>query len=271
MGSHRNLGERHVSILDDHDHVIGVKIRFSSEAASEQQIVAGVALQLFTLGIPCIYYGTEQSFAGPEESERVFLPAWKGGDHADRYLREAMFGPLHPRRSGLGGLQSTDAFDEQLPGFGPFGTAGAHCFDPNFPIYRRIAALAAVRKAFPVLRQGRQYERPISLFNGPFFVRGTGELVAWSRILSDEEALCVVNAHGNEPRGGDILVDASLNPESGEMTVIANTAEAAAGSAAGVSHPVGSAVSIKRLVDGTAYVEIRNLPPSEVLVLVNHP
>jgi glycosidase len=104
MGSHRNLGQRHVSILDDHDHVFGVKIRFSSEAASEQQVVAGVALQLFTLGIPCIYYGTEQSFAGPEESERVFLPGWKAGDHADRYLREAMFGPLHPRRSGLGGL-----------------------------------------------------------------------------------------------------------------------------------------------------------------------
>lgn len=271
MGSHRNLGERHVSILDDHDHVFGVKIRFSSEAASEQQVVAGVALQLFTLGIPCIYYGTEQSFAGPEESERIFLPAWKGGDHADRYLREAMFGPLHPRRSGFGGLQSTDALDEQLPGFGPFGTAGAHCFDSNFPTYRRIAALAAVRKAFPVLRQGRQYARPISLFNGPFFVHGPGELVAWSRILSDEEALCVVNAHGNDPRGGDILVDSSLNPESGKMTVIVNTAEAAAGSAAGVSHPVGSSVPVNRLVDRTAYVEIRNLPPSEVLVLVNHP
>lgn len=271
MGSHRNLGERHVSILDDHDHVFGQKIRFSSEAASEQQVVAGVALQLFTLGIPCIYYGTEQSFAGPEESERVFLPAWKGGNHADRYLREAMFGPLHPRRSGLEGLQSTNSFDEQLPGFGPFGTAGAHCFDASFSTYRRIAALAAVRKAFPVLRQGRQYERPISLFNGPFFVRGPGELVAWSRILSDEEALCIINAHGNEPRGGDILVDASLNPESTQMTVIANTVEAAAGSAAGVPHPVGSPVPIKRLADGTAYVEIRNLPPSEVLVLVNHP
>ncbi|WP_416669819.1 alpha-amylase family glycosyl hydrolase [Egbenema bharatensis] len=63
MGSHRNIGRRHVSILDDHDHVFGEKIRFSSEAASEHQVIAGVALQLFTLGIPCIYAGTEQALA----------------------------------------------------------------------------------------------------------------------------------------------------------------------------------------------------------------
>jgi glycosidase len=271
MGSHRNLGQRHVSILDDHDHVFGAKIRFSSEAATEQQVVAGVALQLFSLGIPCIYYGTEQSLAGPEESERVFLPGWKGGDHADRYLREAMFGPRHPRFAGWEGVPPDGGLDPELPGFGPFGTAGAHCFDPDFATYRRIAALAAVRKKFPVLRQGRQYVRPISIFNGPLAVRGPGEIVAWSRILSDEEALCVVNAHGTQGRGGDVLVDAALNPQDSAMTVIANTAQTAAQSAAGVAQPIGSRLPVRRLPDRTAFVEIRNLPPSEVLVLVNHP
>ena len=54
--------------------MFGAKIRFSAEAATEHQVVAGVALQLFTLGIPCIYYGTEQAFAGPEPAERAFLP-----------------------------------------------------------------------------------------------------------------------------------------------------------------------------------------------------
>ena len=271
MGSHRNLGQRHVSILDDHDHVFGAKIRFSSEAATEQQVVAGVALQLFTLGIPCIYYGTEQSLAGPEESERAFLPGWKGGDHADRYLREAMFGPRHPRCAGLEGVPPDGSLDPELPGFGPFGTAGAHCFDPDFATYRRIAALAAVRKEFPVLRQGRQYVRPSSIFNGPLVVRGPGEIVAWSRMLSDEEALCVVNAHGTQMRGGDVLVDAALNSQGGEMTVIANTAETAEQSAGGIEQPIGSRLPVRRLPDGTAFVEIRNLPPSEVLVLVNHP
>jgi glycosidase len=271
MGSHRNLGQHHVSILDDHDHVFGAKIRFSSEAATEQQVVAGVALQLFSLGIPCIYYGTEQSLAGPEESERTFLPGWKGGDHADRYLREAMFGPRHPRFAGLEGVPPDGSLDPELPGFGPFGTAGAHCFDPDFATYRRIAALAAVRKKFPVLRQGRQYVRPISISNGPLAVRGPGEIVAWSRILSDEEALCVVNAHGTQERGGDVLVDAALNSQGRAMTVIVNTAETAAQSAAGVAQPMGSRLPVRRLPDRTAFVEIRNLPPSEVLVLVNHP
>jgi glycosidase len=213
MGSHRNVGQRHVSILDDHDHVTGVKIRFSAEASTEEQVVAAVAIQLFSLGIPCIYYGTEQSFAGPEESERRYLPGYKGGDHADRYLREAMFGPLHPKRSGLDGLPEDRASrDSTVPGFGPFGTAGAHCFDRDFPPYRHIAALAAVRKRFPVLRQGRQYLRQISNFGAPFAFGGAGEVVAWSRILNDEEALCVVNAHGREARGGNVLIDAGLNP-----------------------------------------------------------
>jgi glycosidase len=269
MGSHRNLGQRHVSILDDHDHVSGVKIRFSSEAAGEQQVAAGVALQLFTLGIPCIYYGSEQSLAGPEESERQFLPGWKGGDHADRYLRETMFGPLHPRGSGLTGLPA-GGLDASLPGFGPFGTAGAHVFDPQFSVYRRIAALAAARRAFPVLRQGRQYLRPISNFDLPFGLPGAGELIAWSRILSDEEALCIVNGHGRERRGGNVLVDADLNA-GGTLTVIVNTAETAAGSAAGLSHPIGTQVPVLRLPDGTAFGEIRDVRPSEVLVLVNRP
>lgn len=271
MGSHRNIGQRHVSILDDHDHVFGQKIRFSSEAASEEQVVAGVALQLFTLGIPCVYYGTEQSFAGPEESERRFLPGWKGGDYADRYLRETMFGPEHPRAPGRAGLSATNGLDQSLPGFGPFGTAGAHCFDPHFHTYRRIAALTAVRAQFPVLRVGRQYSRPISLFNGPFLFRGPGELVAWSRILSDEEALCVMNAHGTQVRGGDVVVDADLNPEGSTLTVVANSMEAGSGTSVGIAHPVGSQLPITRRADGTSFVEIRNIAPSGVIVAINHP
>jgi glycosidase len=139
MGSHRNIGKHHVSILDDHDHVFGEKIRFSSEASSDHQIVAGVALQLFTLGIPCVYYGSEQALAGPEASERQFLPDWKG---SDRYLRETMFGPAHPRRDGRAGLAAPpEGLDPDEPGFGPFGTAGRHCFDPQFPTYLRGASV----------------------------------------------------------------------------------------------------------------------------------
>lgn len=269
MGSHRNLGNRHVAILDDHDHVFGTKLRFSSDAASEHQVVAGVALQLFTLGIPCIYYGTEQALSGPEPGERHWLPDWGS---SDRYLREAMFGPAHPRRSGRAGLPSQpDNLDTSLPGFGPLGTAGQHCFNEQHPAYLRIAALAAVRIRLPVLRHGRQYLRPLSNFGQPFAVSGPGELIAWSRILDDEEALCVVNGHGREARGGDVLVDSSLNPAGRSMIVLVNTAQAADPAGYNGTHPTGSELPVRRTPGGAAYVEIRDLGPSEALVLTNWP
>lgn len=266
MGSHRNLGLRHVSILDDHDHVYGEKIRFSSEASCEHQVAAGVALQLFTLGIPCIYYGTEQAMAGPEPSQREWLPSWK---RSDCYLREAMFGPEHPRASGTEGLHELDV---NLPGFGPFGTAGRHCFDENHPAYRRIAAAAEVRRKYPALRSGRQYLRNISFLNKPFDVYGPGEIVAWSRILDDEELLCVLNANGTQRRGADVVVDTSLNStETSVMTVVLNTAQVGQESEFSVLHPVGSTVPVHKTADGRAFVRIQNIPPTEVLVLANHP
>lgn len=265
MGSHRSLGRRHVSILDDHDHVFGDKLRFSCEAAFNHQVAAGVIMQLFTLGIPCIYYGTEQALAGPERSERKWLPDW---GNSDRYLRETMFGPEHPRKNGRDGLAPhLDGLDTSLPGFGPFGTAGHHCFDEANPVYLRIAAAGEARKRYPVLRYGRQYQRPISEFEN-FVEAGAGDVVAWSRILDDEEALCVVNANGREERGARVLVDADLNPPDGVMTVVLNTAQAAGG---GGSHLAGETLPVKRAVNGNAYVEIHGLPPSEALVIMNHP
>lgn len=267
MGSHRNLGRRHVSILDDHDHVFGEKLRFSSEAASGHQAATGVILQIFTLGIPCIYYGTEQALAGPESSERKWLPEW---GRSDRYLREAMFGPAHPRKRGRDGLVSApDGSDTSLPGFGPFGTAGHHCFDEANPVYLRIAAACDARKKYPVLRYGRQYLRPIAeIGREDFRDAGAGDLVAWSRILDDEEALCVVNSNGREERGARVLVDADLNPPGSAMIVALNTAQAAGISGA---HPVGKVLPVARTARGEAYVEIHRLPASEAIALINHP
>ena len=104
LGSHRDSGNRHVSILDDHDHVSGDKVRFSTDAASDHQVVAGVAIQLFSLGIPCIYYGTEQALAGPERASERPVPAG---------LTPARTGPVpargdvraaHTRAAGRAGL-----------------------------------------------------------------------------------------------------------------------------------------------------------------------
>jgi glycosidase len=288
LGSHRNAGREHVSILDDHDHVSGDKVRFSSDAASDHQVVAGVGIQLFSLGIPCLYYGTEQSFAGPEKSERdTFLPDYNvGNPPPDKYLREAMFGPEHPRKHGAAGIGADPgAFDNGLPGFGPFGTVGAHCFNRTAAAFVRIAALIAARRRFPVLRCGRMYPRPISLFGEPFALPAAGELIAWSRILDEEEAVCIVNGHGAQARGADVVVDAGLNapdaagrpfgPAGPQFEVIANSAQAAHDAAAvGVpfpgSHPVGERLPVF-VRDGAAFISLRDVGPSEAIVLINRP
>jgi hypothetical protein len=255
-------------VLDDHDHVYGEKLRFAARALNDHQSAAAMAIQLLTLGIPCLYYGTEQGFAGPEESERQWLPGW--GSH-DRYLREAMFGPRFPRAQGRAGVPGVggDGLDHQLPGFGPFGTAGSHCFDPDYPLYLRTAAITAIRADFPVLRSGRQYLRPVSVFGEPFGSARAGELFGWSRILVDEEALCVVNPNGSGSRGADVLVDAELNLPGSAFTVIMNSSEA--GGAVGTTHPIGSQLPVRLTGSGVAYVEIRDMGPSEALVLLNRP
>ncbi len=276
LGSHRNSSSRRVTVLDDHDHVWGEKIRFSFGASNDHQVAAGVAIQLLSLGIPCIYSGTEQGLTGGEPGQQQWLPGWGG---TDTYLREAMFGPEHPRKSGLAGLAAgPGGFDGSLPGFGPCGTTGAHCFRPGAPAYVRIAALAQVRASSPALRVGRQYQRPISNFGAPFSPSAAGELAAWSRILDDEEVLCVVNTNGVEARGGDVVVDAALNaadapgsPWGGAapfFRVLANSAQAAIGASYSGGNAAGSLIAVQ-FRDGCAFVAIRDLPPSETLVLTN--
>jgi glycosidase len=278
--SHRAFGNRHVSILDDHDHVFGQKIRFSAQLPDDSpvkdyHVTVATALQLFTLGIPCIYYGTEQAFAGPAQSQLRYLYAegWNASDNwADRYLRETMFGPEHPRAHHEQPLETqVSARDELLPGFGPFGTAGRHCFDTDSPSYVRIAALCAARAAHQVLRIGRQYPRQVRLPHSWFVFPAAGELVAWSRILGAHEAVVLVNPHTQESRGGDVVIAAELSPPGTEYVVVANTAQAAAsaGAYAG-SHPVGERLVVRgqTFPEEPAYLQIRDVRPAEVIVLV---
>ena len=180
-----------------------------------------------------------------------------------------MFGPAHPRRSGTAGLPPSTP-DPDLPGFGPFGTAGHHCFDPTHPAYRRIAALTATRRLLPVLRHGRQYPRPVEI-GGSFTLPGAGDVICWSRILDVDEALIVVNGNGTQAFSNRrILIDPNLNASNGTMTVVANTAQAADPAAFTGPHPVGSTVPVET-TGGTTFVTITSVGPSEVITLINRP
>ena len=188
LGTHREIGRYHVSMIDDHDMIHRKpKRRFggnsSTAPAGAEQAALAIGIQLTTLGIPCIYYGAEQAFDGGEHYHDPALEPLADGavPYADRYVREAMFGA----------------------NFGAFGTRGCSFFDPDHPTYLRIAAICrVVKQASPVgraLRRGRQYARPTKVFGPGYTLPGAGELVAWSRIVFQQEVLVAANTHGVEP------------------------------------------------------------------------
>jgi glycosidase len=201
LGSHRETGRYHVSILDDHDMVGRGKHRFAAHSDIPnryQQVAHAVGVQLTTLGTPCLYYGTEQALDGTDARHDPTIDS----GFEDRYIRESMFGGT----------------------FGAFQTEGCHFFDPQHPTYLRIAAMARIRhqrnQIGLALRRGRQYLRETSFLDRPFSVPGRGELIAWSRILHHQEVLVVLNTHGTENRGADVTVDASLHLADSTMTFL---------------------------------------------------
>jgi glycosidase len=271
--SHRSFGDRHISILNDHDHVFGEKSRFSADipddsAIKDYQVIIPTAIQLFTLGIPCIYYGSEQAFSGPAQLQVEWIPHWRT---SDRYLRETMFGGEHPRQHHDNDMNTQlNSFDTSLPGFAAFGITGKHVFDTGSPSFIRIAALCQVRSAHLILRVGRQYYREVR-FSGGFRFPETGELIAWSRILDFQEAVCVLNA-GNNGQNGDVVVDSTLWEVGTAFTVVANTAQTSAeanGQPYTGSHRIGSTTMVRRdATNEPAFLELRGIAPAEVVILI---
>lgn len=178
--SHTWFRDKVVTLYDDHDQVRkgNNKARF---CAGDGAGLAAAALTLnaLTLGIPCIYYGSEQGFDGA------------GGN--DRYIREAMFGG----------------------DFGAFRSRGRHCFDESHPLYREFARLLAVRRQVIALRRGRQYLRAISGngsdFGEPRMIGGAlRSVVAWSRLFNDQEWLCAINTDPQHARAAWVGLDFDL-------------------------------------------------------------
>jgi glycosidase len=250
LGSHRVVGRYHVSVLDDHDMVGRAKRRFSAGNASQArhlQVAHTVGVQLTTLGIPCIYYGTEQSFDGSADyHDSVAEPRdpWGNVPFEDRYIREAMFGGA----------------------FGAFRTAGCHFFDPAHPAYLRIAAIARLRAgsgaAGLALRRGRQYARETSAQGFDFTIPAPGKLFAYSRILLEQEVVVAVNPNGALPDGAHVTIDAGLHPEGSSLKVLYH----GHWSDAELRTPsVGLEVAVRRQ-GGRATIRV-DLPPGGMIIL----
>ena len=145
--------------------------RFCGDSRFRDLAFNVMAVQLTTMGIPCVYYGSEQGFDS-------------GGrpNGSDLVLRENMFGGR----------------------FGSFCTQGRHFFNEDGGLYRALAALIDLRKKLLPLRRGRQTLHHISgdgvTFGLPHRLGDRmRSLVSWSRLFIDQEVLIAMNTDEAEP------------------------------------------------------------------------
>ena len=107
---------------------------------------------------------------------------------------------------GLGGIDL--AVREAL-----WGKAG-NPFDQEHPFYKTIAQIAKVRAKQPALRYGRQFFRPLSGDHVHFDTsRVRGGVLAFSRILDNQEVLVVANTNTTQSFVGEVVVDMALNAD----------------------------------------------------------
>jgi glycosidase len=157
-----------VTFLDNHDQYHRfLFVDPENPHKYDDQMVIGIGCLFTLLGIPCLYYGTEQGLFG-------------SGNQLES-VREALWG-------------RPNAFDE------------------SHPFFQATQKIATVRAGQPALRYGRLYFRPVSGDSVHFGISKTVEgILAYSRLLSDEEILIVANTSVSSVWEGDVLVDFDLN------------------------------------------------------------
>ena len=229
--THQWFGRHVVTMFDDHDQVgTQHKFRFCGRQDGYRHLLAALGLNLTTMGIPCIYYGSEQAFDGADHRE-------DDDSYSDVFLRECMFG------GPFGSLQSTDK----------------HFFDEQHEVYGFIQSLAALRREHIALRRGRQYLREVSAtgLEGDFHYPQPigGELrwvVAWSRVFANAEYLCAMNTDADREVTVYATVDNRLNPPGAEMQCLLSTDSGQAGGRTPVEARNGSALKINLSAGGFA-------------------
>ncbi|CAL9398508.1 Glycogen debranching enzyme [Streptomyces sp. enrichment culture] len=181
-----------VNFLGNHDMGrFGAFLKQDNAGASDAELVKRYALanelMFLSRGNPVVYYGDEQGFTGPggDKDARQTLFASKTADYLD---------------------------DDQL---GTDRTHAADAYDPAHPLYRQIAALAALRKAHPALADGIQIER--------YAAEGAG-VYAFSRIdakARTEYVVAVNNA--TEARTAELTTESAgtaFRPVHGEAKAV---------------------------------------------------
>jgi glycosidase len=166
IGYHGEASKFFVTFLDNHDQTERFYF-WSADHTYDAQVTIGIGALFTLLGIPCLYYGTEQGL--------------HGSGTVPEAVREALWG-------------MPDAFDH------------------NHPICKSIQELSELRSTEAALRYGRQYFREVSGNGLEFGISTTpGGILAYSRVLADEEILIVINTNVANPWEGDVVIDYDLN------------------------------------------------------------
>ena len=218
--SHTWFRNKVVTMFDDHDKVSEGenKTRFCADFNGEQLILNALALNVTTLGIPCVYYGSEQLFDGQGS-----------GNGSDRYIRETMFGG----------------------GFGAFRSKGRHFFNQQQMVYKELSKILAIRKERITLKRGRQYLRELSAdgihFGLPDFVGASTEIrsiIPWSRILGNDEIVMAINSDHLQPLSAWVTIDNELHNTNDKFTCIYSIDATQVGATSDVAEKNGKAIEI---------------------------
>jgi glycosidase len=185
LSTHGDASRFFVTFLDNHDD----KHRFlypRDGGDYTDQLTLALACLYSLQGIPCTYYGTEQGLKGTQELYESSYDPEKG---KPEHVREALWG----RRDG---------------------------FDQGNSLYLQLQALAKLRAVEPALRYGRQYFRRVSGNNHDFgFSNDTGGVIAYSRILNNQEVVVAANTNIDTEFSGWVVVDGRLNRDETRYSV----------------------------------------------------
>lgn len=186
--SHTWFKDKIITMINDHDQVCkgSFKARFCADKDADKVVFNALALNIMTLGIPCIYYGTEQMFNGHGES--------------DKYIRESMFGG----------------------NFGAFKSKGRHFFNEDTTVYQQVAEIIDIRNKNITLRRGRQYLRQISGngidFDYPHMIGNQiRSVIPWSRIFNNQEILLAINTDYDNEKEAWVTIDSKLHKAGDEF------------------------------------------------------
>ena len=114
---------------------------------------------------------------------------------------------------GLHGHGSDSAVREALWGGPGFNQAS--------PFYTDIQQIGSLRSRQAALRYGRFYFRPVSSDGVNFGVSGFPQgVLAFSRILNDQEVLVVANTNTTQPQQLDVIVEIRLSSDGDQFAVL---------------------------------------------------